>query len=60
MLVKTWLLIGFYAIMRVIKVRIKVETLALQSKIWQDFFSAMAERWKNLKDTTAFSSFIVC
>ena len=60
MLVKTWLLIGFYAIMRVIKVRIKVETLALQSKIWQDFFSAMAESWKNLKDTTAFSSFIVC
>ena len=24
------------------------------------FFSAMAESWKNLKDTTAFSSFFLC
>ena len=32
--------------------------LALQSNIWWDFFSAMPESWKNLKDTTAFSSFL--
>ena len=27
---------------------------ALQSNFWQDFFSAMAESWKHLKDATAF------
>ena len=32
--------------------------LALQSNIWRDFFSAMLESWKNLKDTIAFSSFL--
>ena len=34
--------------------------LALQLNLWRDFFSAMAENWKNLKDTTDFSSFLVC
>ena len=34
--------------------------LALQSSIWRDFFSAMAESLKNLKYTNAFSSFLMC
>ena len=33
---------------------------ALHSNLWWDFFSAVAESWKILKDTTAFSSFLVC
>ena len=35
-------------------------TSVLQSKIFAGFFSVLAESWKNLKDTTAFSSFPVC
>ena len=32
----------------------------ISSVHWQDFFSAVVENWKNLKDTTAFSWFLVC
>ena len=31
-----------------------------QSKIFAEFFSAMAESWKNLKDKAAFSLFLLC
>ena len=34
--------------------------LALQSNLRRDFFKADAESLKNLKDKTAFSSFLVC
>ena len=32
---------------------------AKQSDVWRDFFSAMAESWKNLKTSNLFSLFIV-
>ena len=32
----------------------------LELKIFAGFFVAMAENWKNLKGTTAFSLFLVC
>ena len=32
----------------------------LQSNLWRDFLGAMAESSTNLKDTTVFSSFLVC
>ena len=35
-----------------------MQTLALQSKLWRDFFSAMAESWKNLKDKQLFHRFL--
>ena len=31
-----------------------------QSNYWPDFFSAMAENWKELKTSKVFLSFIVC
>ena len=37
-----------------------METPAFQSNLWRDLFSAMVESLKNLSDTTAFSSFLVC
>ena len=33
---------------------------AIQSNYWREFFSAMAESWKNVKTSTVFLSFIVC
>ena len=36
-----------------------MQTFAKQSDVWRDFFSAMAESWKNLKTSKQFSSFIV-
>ena len=35
-----------------------VQTLALQSNLFQDFFSAMAESLRNLKDATDFRRFL--
>ena len=32
----------------------------IQSNFCRDFFGAMAESCKNVKDTTAFSLFLVC
>ena len=37
-----------------------MQTLALQSNVWPDFFNAMAESWKILTDPGAISSFHVC
>ena len=35
-------------------------TFAFKSNLWRNFCSAMAESWKNLKDSTAFSLFLLC
>ena len=35
-----------------------MQTLALQSKLWRDFFSTMAESWKNMKDKLIFLRFL--
>ena len=49
---------GAMSFLRIIKI-IHV-SVCVTVKIFAGFFSVMAESWKSLKDTTAFSSFLVC
>ena len=66
-LVKTWLLIacdtGFYAIMCVINdvnVRNTCTKRLRYSQTFGEISSVQLDSWKNMKYTTAFSSFLVC
>ena len=45
--------------LRVINVGNTCKRLRYSQTIWRDFFIAVVESWKNLKETTAFSSFLV-
>ena len=40
--------------------RITCKCLCYIQSSWRDFFSCYGEKWKHLKDTLAFSSFLVC
>ena len=49
---------GITSLLHFINVRNTSKCLRYSQTFWPDFFSEMAESWKNLKDTTAFHRFL--